>query len=160
MEWYHEECLLQSLQEYIKKQGYKIVKKGAFSNGEGRILVSRKGKQEMIEIKGTPSTAQVRRKNLLEATGPSELEHHKELLQHSLSRHPGGKVASAICVPDISYYREVVEKLKDYFTLNNLHMRIYLVRENGQVVEYALNARENAKTRFDVDVDSKPSDEA
>jgi hypothetical protein len=45
----------------------------------------------------------------------------------------------AIALPNVEKYKAIIEKVQDYFFLNNLNFKIYLVNEDGSVEVSNLN---------------------
>ncbi len=51
----------------------------------------------------------------------------------------GNEGNRCLCLPDADQYRKVLDKLKDYFVSNKLHLKIYLVDQNRSVDVFYLN---------------------
>jgi hypothetical protein len=45
----------------------------------------------------------------------------------------------SLCLPGLNHHRETLEKLEDYFTTHGLHLKVYLVNQNGSIDIFQLN---------------------
>ena len=46
-----------------------------------------------------------------------------------------------MALPNVSRYQAIIQKLNDYFSINDLYFRIYLVNEDGSVEVSNLNSK-------------------
>jgi hypothetical protein len=148
IEWYSEEYIRTCVIKYLKANGYKIHKPNAEEEGEKTIVASKFFKKEIIEVKGYPkdyykhTNAKGVTKN---SSGASQAKHwFSEALLNSLTNfgyyYSSENVTLAIALPNVDRYKAIIERVNDYFTLNNLSFKIYLVNEDGLVEASNLNS--------------------
>jgi hypothetical protein len=141
-EWYSEEFIYKSVVNYLKENGYKVQKvagcKEEYEKVERVITATKFFKKEIIEVKGfTPY--------YFPATNhPSPPKSAKiwftDALFNSFMNFSGIDNAEvAMAVPNVSRYQAIIKELNNYFTVNDLFFRIYLVNENGSVEVSNLN---------------------
>lgn len=149
--WYTEEFVSNSLIHFLKENGYKIHKeqqsKDADKN-EKIITASRFFTKEIIGIKGF-SSGNSRTSLLAVADKHSSSPHSKAWFSESLfnSFVNFGKYYSdesaimAMALPNVERYKAIMSKVEDYFTLNDLYFKIYLVNEKSEVEVSNLNVK-------------------
>jgi hypothetical protein len=135
---------------YFKQNGYKLVKEDAASIHERKddlLIVSKQGRKELIDIKGISAFFTTPERKEEQLTITDHLLHTIQSTAEALffsfinfgKYFKGEKITSALALPDTERYRQIIEKLQDYFTENNLDFKIYLLGENGEVKERNLN---------------------
>jgi hypothetical protein len=60
-------------------------------------------------------------------------------LIHFAGYYSDGNVMVAIGLPNAERYKIIINRVQEYFTLNNLYFKIYLVNEDGSVEVSNLN---------------------
>jgi len=151
--WYSEEFIISSLTEYLKEGGYKIHKDSGkpTERNEKVLIASKYFTKEIIEIKGFPYR-NTNYSGLQKAAVNSAHAKHwfSDALFSSLVNF--GKYYSienaevAMALPNVERYKAIIEKVQDYFTINNLFFKIYLVNEDGEVEVSNLN--ENMRNKL------------
>ena len=152
--WYTKEHLIASILDYLKENGFKTYKEETNLSGipETLLFAFGNGKKEIIEIKGYSQDVTSPRHQLLKSASPDHFMHwFPDTLFSSLislvRQYKNEKLPVALCLPDLMRYREIIEKVIEYFTDNNLHHKIYLVKQSGRVTVLNLNRRiENSGT--------------
>ena len=151
-DWFYEGQISKKLVEYFSKNGYIILKDNSdkiSSKGED-IIVSIEGQQEIIEVKGYPTTVYTKGKDKgkPKPTNPKLQAKHwfSEALLSSILNYQRQKVKDnfklAIAFPLIARYKELIKRVEDYFTDNNLNFKVYFVDESGDVTIDNLNRNE------------------
>ncbi|WP_207497100.1 hypothetical protein [Aridibaculum aurantiacum] len=142
--WYSEEFIVSSLVRFLKENGYKIHKDKAVDRSEKVVIASKYFTKEVIEIKGFPAKAVQTGSSQKSTNSTAQAKHwFSDALFSSFVNF--GKYYSnenaeiAMALPNAERYRAIIEKVQDYFTINNLHFKIYLVNEDGQVEVSNLN---------------------
>lgn len=140
-DWYSEEFIYSSVVKYLKENGYKVQKESRLKDAdksETIITASKFFKKEIIEVKGFPQY-----QNQLHAVAP-KATHAKSWFTEALfnsfvnfSTFENAEVAMAL--PNVGRYQAIIKNLNDYFTVNDLYFRIYLVNEDGSVEVSNLN---------------------
>lgn len=154
-EWYSEEFICNSLISYLKKNSYKIHEEKPKSlNGkpEKIITVSRFFTKEIIGIKGLPPAND--RNSLLKVLDKNESSQAKSWFNESLFNsfinfgkyYSDENAIGAMALPNVEKYRAIIEKVHDYFTLNNLYFKLYMINENGEVEVMNLNDKDKSNT--------------
>jgi hypothetical protein len=145
--WYTEDFMTASMVAYLKEKGYAVKIRGA-DEGERteKLLMAYKwGSRAIIEMKGyVSSTASGLRKAMFQKAFPENGANwfQKNLLTslQSLARqYKDAHLPVSLCLPDVERYREILDKVEEYFTTNNLHLNVYLVKEDGTVQVFDLN---------------------
>jgi hypothetical protein len=143
--WYSEDFIYESVVKYLKENGYKVQKetpsKDLPEKPERIIAASKFFKKEVIEVKGYPHY----NPNHLPAV-TQKSTHAKswftEALFNSFVNFASFENAEvAMAVPNVSRYQAIIKNLNDYFTVNDLYFRIYLVNEDGSVEVSNLNQK-------------------
>jgi hypothetical protein len=151
-EWFSEQFISDSLVKYLKENGYKI-HKDLYNKMPDKvdtiITASKFFSKEIIEVKGFPTEFY---KNSISKETPKNLGHlqhaknwFSEALLNSFVNF--GKYYSndsadvAMALPNVHKYKAIIEKVQDYFSLNNLYFKIYLVNEDGSVEVSNLNTK-------------------
>lgn len=142
-DWYSEDFIYKSVVKFLKENGYKIQKEqpGKENEKAERIITASKYfKKEIIEVKGFPhyyypaSNPHVTPKSTFAKSWFTEALFNSFI---NFSLIDNAEVAMAL--PNVSRYQAIIKKLNDYFTINDLYFRIYLVNEDGSVEVSNLN---------------------
>ncbi len=148
--WFTKEHLTASILAFLHDRGFKTYKEETILSGtpETILFAIGKGYKEIIEIKGYYENFSLPKQQLLKAAGSDQAHYwFSETLFSSLialvNQYKNKKLPVSLCIPDLIGYREVIQKVEQYFTTNNLHHKIYLVKESGQVTQLNLNKRED-----------------
>jgi hypothetical protein len=140
-DWYSEEFIYTSIVKYLKENGYKVLKENRQKEAEKPdkiITASKFFKKEMIEVKGYPGYHPNQSHPAPKSTQAKSW--FSEALVNSFvnfSRFADAEIA--IALPNVGRYQTIIRNLNDYFTLNDLYFRIYLVNEDGSVEVSNLN---------------------
>lgn len=145
--WYTTAFITSSLKKYLDNNGYSIADEEAehSPNCDDVIVATKLFGREVIEIKGTILSTEV----LVETEATKRLKLFSDAM-HWLSdvllspisffvRHYADEKSPSLCLPDLDQYRDMLQKVKEYFTVNNLNLKVYLVKENGAVRIMYLN---------------------
>lgn len=145
--WYTTGFITASLKKYLEDNGYSIADDGEerSPNCDEIIVATKIFGREVIEIKGTilstdalvETEASKRMKLLTDA-----MHWLSDVLLSPISffvRHYADEKSPSLCLPDLDQYRDILQKVSEYFTANNLNLKVYLVRENGDVRVIYLN---------------------
>jgi hypothetical protein len=159
--WYTTDFIFQGLQSFLQEQGFRVTEpdeeKPTFLDKV--VIASRLLTKEVIEIRGTlsgeahlPDTEAHKRARMF-----SEAMHWlSDALLSPITfftTHYGDNRNRCLCLPDVEHYREILDKVKDYFTTNNLYLKVYLVSEDASVHIHQLNERSNKKVEKDQEVE-------
>ncbi|MCW3112294.1 MAG: hypothetical protein JWR18_690 [Segetibacter sp.] len=141
-DWWSEEFIYSSVETYLKESGYKVQKETRLKDSdksETIIAASKFFKKEIIEVKGYPQY----NPNQLHPAIP-KATHVRNWFTEALfnsfvnfSSFENAEVAMAL--PNVGRYQAIIKNLTDYFTVNDLYFRIYLVNEDGSVEVSNLN---------------------
>jgi hypothetical protein len=158
--WYTTNFISQSLKHFLEEHGYRFLEEAEEkpSNCDDVIVASRIFGKEYIEIRGT-ITSGVALKD--ESEGTKRLKIISDAMNwisdvllspitFVANYYNDGKNRS-LCLPDLEQYRELLQKLEEYFTSNNLNMKVYLVTETGDVQMMHLNAHERRQDEIDIE---------
>jgi hypothetical protein len=147
--WYTEEFVYESVIKYLNENGYKIHKEDAeaVERKERIIIASRYFTKEIIHVKGLPHESNRTKllKEVASSVYPSSsiLATFTDTIFNSLVNF--GKYYSdensdlAMALPDNDRYKSIIERLSEYFSANDLSLKIYLVNESGDVAVSNLN---------------------
>lgn len=142
--WFSEEFIYTNVVKYLKENGYKIYDEPVVrENGkcERVINASKFFKREIIEVKGLPENA-VTQSQLPVKTVQHAKSWFSDALLHSFTNFATFDNAEiAMALPNAGRYVAIIEKLHDYFTVNDLYFRIYLVNEDGSIEVSNLNEK-------------------
>jgi hypothetical protein len=143
--WYSEDFIIGSLTKFLKDNGYKIHKETGLpaERPEKVLIASKYFTKEIIEIKGFPNKPA----SLSGLQKPSATTNARHWFSDALfsSFVNFGKYYSnenaevAMALPNVEKYKAIIEKVQDYFTINNLYFKLYLVNEDGEVEVSNLN---------------------
>lgn len=152
-EWYSEEFISNSLINYLKENGYKI-HRDLYNKMPDKvdtiIIASKFFSKEIIEVKGYPN--EFYKNNNKETPKNSTPGYHakkwfSEALLNSFVNfgkyYSNDSAVVAMALPNVDRYLTIIEKVQDYFSLNNLYFKIYLVNQDGQVEVSNLNIKFN-----------------
>lgn len=144
-DWYSEEFIYNSVVHFLKENGYKIHKdnpKKEAAKAERVISASKFFKKEVIEVKGYPHYYYLPTPDTLPAKSTHAKSWFTEALFDSFVNFSlSDNVEVAMAVPNVSRYQAIIKKLNDYFSINDLYFRIYLVNEDGSVEVSNLNSK-------------------
>lgn len=149
--WYTTAFISGALKSYLEDHGYSISEEESeekHPNCDELVVATRLFNKEMIEVKGTILSAEA----LVETEGNRRMKIFSDAM-HWLSdvllspisffvRHYADEKSPSLCLPDLPQYRDLLEKVGEYFTTNDLHLKVYLVKESGQVTVLQLNESE------------------
>jgi hypothetical protein len=145
--WYTTAFISSALKEYLEDNGYTISdeQEEKRPNCDEVITATKLFGKEVIEIKGTLSSTE----HLKETEGNKRMKLLTEavnwisdLLLSPISffvKHYSDEKSPSLCLPDLDQYRDILEKVREYFTVNNLNLKVYLVNEAGGVQLFYLN---------------------
>jgi hypothetical protein len=150
-EWYSEEFISNSLITYLKYNGYKIHDEKPKSPGktEKIITVSKFFTKEIIGIKGLQPASE--RNQLLKVLDKNDSSSQaKSWFYESLFNsfinfgkyYSDENAVGAMALPNVERYKATIEKVHEYFTLNDLYFKLYMISENGDVEVLNLNHKE------------------
>lgn len=156
-DWFYEGQISKKLVAYFIKNGYSVLKDNSdkiSARGED-IIVSIHGQQEIIEVKGYPTTVHTKGKDKgkPKPTNPKLQAKHwfSEALLSSIFNYQKQKVKNnfklALAFPLNDRYKELIGKVEDFFTDNNLSLKVYFVDESGTVTIDNLNRNERKNSR-------------
>lgn len=145
--WLSQEYISSSVTKYLKNNGYKVNKPDIAENGSISLVASKFFKKELIEVKGYPSAFLAQSAIHGGSKNSGALQHAKQWFSDALfnslsnfgSYYAGENVMLAIALPNVDRYKAIIARLQEYFTLNQLSFKIYLVDENGDVEVSNLN---------------------
>lgn len=149
--WYTEEFISDSIIHFLKENGYKIHKEHTAKEAnkhEKVITASKFFTKEIIGIKGF-SSGNKRSSLLTVADKHAATQHSKTWFAESLfnsfvnfGKYYSDESASmAMALPNVDRYKAIISKVEDYFTLNDLSFKIYLVNEKREVEISNLNVK-------------------
>lgn len=146
-DWYSEEFIRQSVEKFLKSNGYKIQKELSSQRVDKLIVASRFFRKELIEIKGFPASYYTNDTNKPPLKNDSTAYQAKNWFFEALFNsfinfgkyYNHENVIVAMALPNVGRYKTIINRLQDYFTLNNLYFKIYLVNEDGSVEVSNLN---------------------
>jgi hypothetical protein len=145
--WYTTSYISASLKNFLEENGYNISEEleEKPANCDEIVVATKMFSKEIIEIKGTVVSEEVlkesesnKRLRLL----TDAMHWLSDILLSPISffvRHYADDKSPSLCLPDLEQYREILEKVKEYFSTNNLHLKVYLVNESGGVHVVQLN---------------------
>ncbi|HEV8285076.1 MAG TPA: hypothetical protein VGQ09_12250 [Chitinophagaceae bacterium] len=143
--WYTTQFITNSLKQYLKEKGFRLGEPDQFPSNFDHVIISTKLlSKEIIEIRGTVNeTTETEEPVEKNDNGFIEVMHFlldimlsPINLFNSMNGYEGDR---CLCLPDTGEYRKVLDKLKDYFTSNQLHLKVYLVDQSGTVDVFCLN---------------------
>jgi len=155
LDWYHESQISKKLVNYFELNNYKIIKNNSenISARGADLIVCSNSEYLVIEVKGYPTTFHTKgvNKGLPKPTKPKLQAKHwfSEAIFSSIYNYSRYKDSQnliiAIAFPLNERYKELIKKVEDYFTDNDLNFRVYFVDENGSVLLDNLNKLERNK---------------
>ncbi len=145
-DWYFEDFIYNSVSKFLKENGYKVQKENSTKEKdktETKIIASKFFKKEIIEVKGFPNYYYSNSSQTIEPAKNSYAKNwFTEALFNSFINFSLSENAEvAIALPNVARYQAIIKKLNDYFTVNDLYFRIYLVNEDGSVDISNLNEK-------------------
>lgn len=149
--WDSEDFISNSLVAYLKENGYKI-HKDLYNKMPDKIdtiiTASKFFSKEIIEVKGYPggfykTSNKAMPKNINQ--GYHAKKWFSEALLNSFVNfgkyYSNDSAVVAMALPNVERYKTIIEKVEDYFSMNNLYFKIYLVNQDGQVEVSNLNKK-------------------
>lgn len=145
-DWYSEEFIYNSVTTFLKENGYKVQKENAVKEeeaGERKIVATKFFRREIIEVKGYPNYYDSNNNPVITlAKSPSVKHWFSEALFNSFVNFSLTENSDvAIALPNVPRYRAMIKRLNDYFTVNDLYFKIYLVNEDRSVDIVNLNEK-------------------
>jgi len=151
-DWFYEGNVSKKLVIYLEKNGYEILKDNSDNiraKGED-IIARREGHNEIIEVKGYPTVFYTNgvNKGLPKKTNPKLQAKHwfsEALLSiiFNYQKHRiDGDFSLVLAFPLMDRYKELIKKVGDFFTDNNLDIKVYFVNENGSITIDNLNRKQ------------------
>lgn len=150
-DWCSEEFISNSLVAYLKESGYKI-HKDLYNKMPDKIdtiiTASKFFSKEIIEVKGYPADFyKINNKEVPKHI--SQVNHAKKWFSEALLNsfvnfgkyYSNDSAVVAMALPNVDRYKTIIEKVQDYFSMNNLYFKIYLVNQDGQVEVSNLNKK-------------------
>jgi hypothetical protein len=146
-DWFSEDFISQSVIKFLKIGGYKIQKEYSSERGEKMICASRYFRKELIEVKGFPTSYFASDVNKTPQKNSASAHQAKSWFSEALFNsfinfgkyYNNDSVVVAMALPNVERYKTIITRVQDYFTLNNLYFKIYLVNEDGEVEVSNLN---------------------
>ncbi len=140
--WFSEEFISAQVVKFLKENGYKVHREpfGKDHDKSDKIITASKYfRKEIIEVKGFP-TSHLHSPTAMPAKNTHAKSWFTEALFNSFVNFSSFENAEvAMALPNVGRYQAIIRNLNDYFTVNNLFFRIYLVNENGSVEVSNLN---------------------
>lgn len=144
-DWYSEDFIYTNVVKFLKENGYKVQKDNTEQEIEKNrriIIASKLFKREVIEVKGFPYYYHPVTRKSIPAKGTHAKKWFTEALFNSFANFSLSDNAEiAMALPNVGRYQAIIKKLNDYFSVNDLYFRIYLVNEDGSVEVSNLNCR-------------------
>ncbi|GEM_PF-2555217 len=149
--WFSEDFICNSLERYLKENGYKIQKELYHkipSRLETVVTASKFFSKEIIEVKGLPNEFYTG-SNVLAPKNITQVSHIKKWFSDTLFNsfinfgkyYSNDSAVVCMALPNVDRYRAIIEKVQDYFSMNDLYFKIYLIDENGEVEVSNLNPK-------------------
>jgi len=148
IDWYTNQFITNSLRQYLKKKGFRLSEpEEQYSLNFYNVIVSTKLlSKEVIEIRGTiTEAAQIETEEQVgkNDSGFIEVIHFFfDVIFSPISFFTSGNGDErrwCLCLPGLEQNRNILTKLKEYFTYNNMHLKVYFVNQNGSVDVFYLN---------------------
>jgi hypothetical protein len=143
--WYSEEFIYSSVVKYLKENGYKIQKESISKEAEKaeRIITASKFfRKEVIEVKGFPYYIPTQLHTVTPKATHAKSWFTEALFDSFVNFSSFGDAEVAMALPNVGRYQAIIRNLNDYFTVNDLYFRIYLVNEDGSVDVSNLNQKQ------------------
>lgn len=149
-EWYSQEYICTCITNYLKGNGYKVYKPNVSDNGSLSVIASKYFKKELIEVKGFPKAYFTHTAANGTAKNSNVVQTAKHWFSDALFNsftnfgqyYTGENILLGIALPNVDRYKNIIARVHDYFTLNNLSFKIYLVNADGDVDVMNLNDRD------------------
>ena len=142
LDQYSEEYIYAALVKYLKQNGYKVQKDNRLKEAEkaDRIIVaSRFFKKEIIEVKGYPVNQE--NQNTVTPKASAKSWFSVALFNSFVNFSSFTDAEIAMALPNVGRYKTIISNLNDYFTVNDLYFRLYLINEDGSVEVSNLNQK-------------------
>lgn len=145
-DWFGESNISKALVEYLKEQGYKIIKDNSGNkSAKGIDIIAEKdGKRELIEIKGYPSIFFANGEpGVLKAASPHLQSAHwfDGCLSSTIKNYEKENDVLVMAYPACARYEELMHVRQAFFTDHNVSIKIYFVKEDGSVVIDNMNRK-------------------
>ncbi|MCW3106841.1 MAG: hypothetical protein JWQ09_1347 [Segetibacter sp.] len=137
-----EEFIHASVVKYLKENGYKVQKESRFKEAEKAekiITASKFFRKEIIEVKGLPHYDPHHLHTVAPKATHAKSWFSEALFNSFVNFSSFENVEVAMALPNVGRYQAIIKNLNDYFTINDLYFRIYLVNEDGSVDVSNLN---------------------
>lgn len=143
------EFIAGSITRYLRENGYRVEKeivKNVSGKHEQLIIASKYFQKEVIEVKGYQNAGT---NNANSPDKPNGIYPVKqwfiEALFNSFANfgryYSNDSVWVSMALPNIHRSKAIIDKVRDYFTLNDLYFKIYMVNENREVEVLNLNEK-------------------
>lgn len=145
-DWFYEGNISRVLVEYLKSQSYECEKDNSDNiHAHGAdIIVSKDGMKEIIEVKGYPSDKYVSgdKQGQKKPTKPSLQATHwfadcmkSTIFNYIKYKKDEYNIQLAMCFPDDNEkkYRELINKIRPFFSDYNIGIKVYFVDKEGKV---------------------------
>lgn len=154
-EWFSEANVSRSVVKFLEQSGYEILKNNSekISDRGADIIAKEGGKVEVIEAKGYPTEYHMRsdKKGQKKTTNPKLQAGHwfSDAIFSCIKNHTkyrySGTVLYGIALPYNERYEQLISSVEEYFTDHNLNMRIYFVKQTGEIFISNLNKKLRTK---------------
>lgn len=141
-EWWSEDFIFLSVESYLKENGYKVQKETRLKDSdksETIIAASKFFKKEIIEVKGYPHYHPGHQYPTIPKATHAKSWFTEALFNSFVNFSSFENAEVAMALPNVGRYQAIIKNLTDYFTVNDLYFRIYLVNEDGSVEVSNLN---------------------
>lgn len=145
-DWFGESNISKALVEYLKEQGYKIIK----DNSENKsakgidIIAEKDRKRELIEVKGYPSIFFAKGEpGVSKTTSPRLQSTHwfDGCLSSTIKNYENENDVLVMAYPACARYEKLMHVRQAFFTDHDVSIKIYFVKEDGSVVIDNMNRK-------------------
>lgn len=141
-DWFHESNISRVLVDYLSEQGYEITKDNTKNIAEKGIdiIAEKDGRRELIEVKGYPSIyykdAKKRSEGKVKKTKPGLQCTHwfDDCLSTTIKNYGSKDDIIAMAFPACDKYEALMYARQAFFMNNDLDIKVYFVKEDGNVV--------------------------
>ncbi len=145
--WHTTQFITNSLKQYLIEKGFRLSEpeEQHSLNFDNAIVSTKLLSKEVIEIRGTiPEAAETETEEIGKRVGgfTGVIRFLFDIMLTPVSFFTsinGDEKSRCLCLPDLKRYRKILDKLKEYFASNEMHLKIYLINENGSVDVFYLN---------------------
>lgn len=146
IDWHTTQFITNSLRHYLKKKGFRLSEpEEQYLLKFDNVVVSTKLlSKEIIGIRGTiPEAAGTEKEVGKNDSSFIEVIHFfVDMIFSPISFFAsihGDEGKWCLCLPDLEQYRNILNKLEEYFASNKMHLKVYFVSQNGSVDVIYLN---------------------